>query len=232
MARARRAWSDIRPAIRRLLRETDETDPYWTNALLLDLFNDSMDKRTMECALSSEGWVTDEYTANIVANQREYSLPEGAGRVKRVSIVKDDVEYPLQREERWSQKLDSSPITTVGWNALPSFRLVGELVVLEPPVSEAITAGLRIDNESTLARLTADGSKLSTKFPGILETLLKYDTAIGALRVESAQSATVANAALGENLLDERNEIEARWLAYIEERTNARVFTEPMYFGD
>jgi hypothetical protein len=236
MPRARRAWSDIRPAIRRLLRETDETNPYWSNALLLDIFNDEMDKHTMNLALSTEGWVTDEYVTSIVANQREYTLPEGAGRVKRVSVVRSvggaDYEVVLNRNERWSGQIYHSTSTTfaVG-DPPPTFRLVGELVYIEATPREAITNGLRIDIESTVARLTGDASKLSTKFPSVLETLLKYETALGALRVEAAQGGKVDDD-VKSGLEDMRDEFLPPWYAYIEERTTARVFTQPMYFGD
>jgi hypothetical protein len=221
-----------------MLRETDEEDPFWTNALLLDMFNDNMDKRTMDLALSTEGWVTDEVTTDVEADQREYSLPEGTGRVKRVSIVKTTgtrtVETPLVRDERWSEQLVTD--STVNFtDSIPTYRLVGELIILEQPVGEDITDGLRIDIESSQARLTGDASKLTVKFPAVLETLLKYDTVVSALRHEAAQNATLggAQAELDTGEYEsERNELAIRWQLWVENRTEGRVFSEPMYFGD
>lgn len=239
MTRLRRTWLDIRAAIRRLIRETDETAPWWPNALLLDLFNDAMDKRTMDLALSTEGWVTDEIVTNVVANQREYSLPEGVGRVKRVSIAKTlngtTIEQPLRREERWGTALisDESASGTDPYWDWPTYRLVGELIVLERPIGENITEGLRIDTESAFTRLSGDSSKLTIKFPAVLETLLKYDTAVAALHVESAQNVGGAlNTRLTNELQIERDDLEVRWGLWIHARTEGRVFTEPYYLGD
>jgi hypothetical protein len=181
--------------------------------------------------------VTDEYVTSIVADQREYTIPEGAGRIKRVSIVRvvdgADYEVVLNRNERWSGSIyhDDGVILDVG-DSPPSFRLVGELIYIEPTPREAITNGLRIDVESTVARLAAGTSKLSTKFPSVLETLLKYETALGAIRVEAAQGPTSQDEGHRNHLEAMRDEFLGPWFAFIEERTTARVFSTPMYFGD
>ena len=92
MARARRVWSTMRTEVRRLLRETVAADSFWTDPELLDYFNHAIDLRVMILADQHEGWVTDTYDADLVANQNEYLIPEGTGRIKRILIVNTEGE--------------------------------------------------------------------------------------------------------------------------------------------
>lgn len=228
MPRARREWSVLRGDIRRLLRSTNEQASYWSNELLLVLFNLSLDKRVMQLAEADEGWVTDAYLTNIVAGQPEYTLPEGVGHVKRVLIRKvsgtTTTETPLTRNERWGDRLHSRQ------ESGSTYRIVGELLLIEPPIHENLVNGLKIEIESAPARFVADDSKLPLRFPDVMEGLLTYDTAVAALAVEQSQGEL--EQAYVNHLLRERAEYEAAWKPFVENRSEGRVFTPPMNLGD
>jgi hypothetical protein len=217
--------------------DSDASDPFWSDALLLQLFNDQMDLRTMDLGNATEGWIIDSFTDNIVADQETYTIKEGCGQVLRVSIQKTvgtkTVETRLVRDEEWGGVHQSD--TAVNWSAdyyAPRYRLKGNLIKLRPAIPEAITNGLTYEGVSMQARLTGTESKLSILFPSVLETLLKYDTAVAALRVEGAQDAGVSPQILQPELIVEQSRFEARWLLFIENRQQARVFTDPWYLGD
>jgi hypothetical protein len=235
MPRVRRAWSAIRPEIRRLIRETDETDPYWTNQLLLDLWNTAMDLRTMDLAEAHEGWVTDEIKTNLVSGQREYTIEEGVDRLKRIVIVRDtgagSHEQPLHRDEKWSTPVFHST-AGAGDGTNYSYRLQGELIIIEPIPRETITNGLHIEIESAPARFTGDADKIPLRWPGITESLLINDTALLAFRVESAQNQSSADKTQRNHIHATRAELQARWLELIQVRSFGRVFGQPHYLGD
>jgi hypothetical protein len=227
----------IRGEIRELLLDTDSSNPFWSNELLLQLFNDQMDLRTMDLALSTEGWIIDVFSDNIVADQETYTVKEGCGQVLRVSIKKTvgtvTKETRLVRDEEWGGSRTTD--TAVNWEGgypAPNYRLQGNLIKLRPPIPEAITGGLTYEGVSMQTRLTADQSTVSVLFPSVLETLLKYDTVVAAFRVEGAQDAGTNPQILQPEMIVEQARFEARWLLFLEGRQQARVFTDPVDYGD
>jgi hypothetical protein len=225
----------MRSEIRRLLRETTSATSFWDDTDLLDMFNQVADLRANQMMAVDEGWFTDRLEADIVANQKEYTLPEGTDRVKRILLQFTEGgitrETPLIRHERWSESMAtvSGTATTAG-GTLPTYRLVGELIYLEPPPTVARTNGLVIESESLPARLTVDGSKLSLKFPSLCETLLIYDTWDVALGVEDAQG-NVDGQVRG-RLQRFHQKYEAAFLELITSRSNGRHFSTAFSLGD
>jgi hypothetical protein len=234
MARARRAWSVLRAEVRNLLRETVTAESFWTDAELLVYVNQALDMRVMELAEQHEGWVTDAFTANIVANQVEYTLQEGIGRVKRVVMIvpvgDDTIEVPLRRAEHWDDAVYKPTVATTDSNVLPTYRLMGNLLMLEPPPTTAVTAGLRCEFELAPDRLTADDSKIAARFPNVMETLLIYDTWDIALGVEDAQG-NVDEQIKG-RLSQFHRKYESMFHAYTAERSFGKSFVTPYYLGD
>ena len=229
MPRARRDWTALLAEIRTLLREDTSATSYWTDALLLNLFNQQTDFRVMQMAEAHEGWVTDSLVTNLVADQREYSLPEGAGRVKRVIRIfnpgtTNTTERPLERDERWSE-----PTYNGIFDSVPSYRMLGELLILEPTPQESVTNGLKIECEFAPARFTTGTDKLDLRFPDNTETLLVYDVAVAAYEVEAAQGNEPENL---EDIRRARARYESVWMSYIEQRSFGRVFSTPHDYGD
>lgn len=230
--RARRNWTTMLAEVRTLLHEPTAANSLWGDTELLQYFNSAMDMRSMEMCEAHEGWMTDPYTADLVANQPSYVLPEGAGRIKRVLIVMTSgstkIEYPLDRNQRWTQPARTT--NTSGLDCLPTYRMMGEALHLDPPYGKAVTGGLKIEIEVSPARLTAGGDKLALRWPDIAESLLIYDTVILALAVEGSQGELPAGYVHSIQTVQRRYEI--RWLAYIETRTMGRSVSPGIYLGD
>jgi hypothetical protein len=227
MPRARREWSVLRDEVRLLLRETDATNSYWSNALLLNLANSAIDLRVMQLAAIDEGWVTDEATPlDLVSGTKTVTLPEGAGRVKRVVLVWTEgghtYEVPLIREENWSTPVVHGVGSSSVAGYRPTYRLVGNLLVLEPAPKFSLTGAIRLDLESAPARLSADNSKLDLRFPDVMETLIIYDTALLALAVEQSQGNLPEDYV--NHLRGFQTTYEAAFLEYATDRTEGRVF--------
>lgn len=234
MSRARRAWSTIRSEIRTLLRETDSSASFWTDALLLNLFNDCMDLRVMQLAMVDEGWVTDQVYTSLVADQREYPLPEGAGRVKKVALTFTSGgvtrERELRRDDRWGKEI----VHGAGGESIeayfPTYQLQANLILLEPKPAFSLASALQIDMESAPARLAADADKLDLRFPDVMETLLKYDTALLALAVEQTQGNLPADYV--NHLRGFQQRFEQEFQEYITDRSEGEVVGQPFRQGD
>jgi hypothetical protein len=234
VARARRAWSTIRDEVRTLLRETTAADSYWSDAELLIYANLAMDFRVMQMLETHEGWFTDRFEDDLVANQGEYTLPEGTDRVKRILLKWPDtgLEVPLTRNERWSDSVvngTSGSVADLG-GALPTYRLVGEVLLLEPAPTVARTDGLVIEVEGLPARITGDASKFDLKFPSMFETLVTFDVWDVAYGVEDAQGNADPSARGRLQVL--HSKIEAAFLDAVQQRTFGRVFGRPFNLGD
>lgn len=237
MPRARRAWSLILAEIRRLLRETVAADSFWSDADLLDAFNTAQDLRYMDLCDADEGWFTEPYVANIVANQKEYTIPEGMDRVKRVVLIFAEggrtIEVPLTRNERWSDTTTTqSGVAAGSIGALPTYRIVGEEIWLEPPPTQARTNGIRIELEAAPARLVDGNSKIDLKWPAIAETLMIYDTWDIAVGMEDAQDLVSGNPVALGRLARVHSKLEAKWHQFIERRSYGRTYSTPFYTGD
>jgi hypothetical protein len=232
MPRARRQWSALRAEIYTLLRETEGAS-FWTPAQLLVLFNSALDHRVMQLATLDEGWVTDEYETDLVEDQREYPLPEGAGRVKRVVIqhttggVKHERE--CHRDEQWGKNVYHGIGATSIESYHPTFRLQGNLIVLEPKPEFGATDGLRIDLELAPDRLSQDSSKIDLRFPDVMETLLVYDTVILALKMEHSLGRLPEDYL--NHLMSFQKEYEAAFIDYCTDRTEGRFFGQPYRLG-
>ncbi len=232
MPRARRDWTAMMVEIRQLIRE--DTAAFWEDAELLAYFNQSIDLRVMELGEQHEGWITDAVITSVVANQREYTLPEGTGRVKRVVVVYDastnPVEVPLTRNERWSDSMAQNSGSQGRAGDPPTYRLMNNLVMIEPPIAVAMTNGLRIEVESSPDRLAIGADKLDLRFPDVMETLLIYDCALMALAVEGAQGN------MPEGYVDHiqivQRKYERAFSEYTAQRSHGRVFGDAFNLGD
>ena len=235
LPRARRTWSDMRAELRRLLRETTAADSFWTDPDLLDLFNSAIDLRNMQLGDAHEGWSTITADIDLVADQGNYAIPEGTDRIKRILIVKTEgsatFEVPLTRNERWTEPLYQTSGSTVGRiGQIPTYRVKGEFITLEPKPTEAVVRGLKIELEAPSARLVNDGDKLALRFPGVIETLLIYDTWDLALGVEDAQGNIDPN--VRGRLKAFHRQFEASFFEYTSVRSYGRVFSTPYHLGD
>lgn len=235
MPRVRRDWTAMRTELRRLLRETTAADSFWTDPELLDYFNHAIDLRVMHLSEQHEGWITDTFDIDLIADQGEYAIPEGTDRIKRVLIVfvegSSTFEVPLVRDERWSTPLYQTQSTAVGRiGIVPTYRFKGEYLIIEPRPTEAVVNGLKIELEAAPVRIVDDADKLDLRLPGNMETLLIYDTWDIALGVEDSQG-DVDEEKRG-RLQAFHRKLEGAWIEATSERSFGRVFSTPYYLGD
>lgn len=232
--RTRRTWDEIKAEIYRNLREAEAEAPTFEPELLLDLWNESKDLREMEMCDQHEGFFVRRFTTDIVipsADQpAQYDIPEDAGRVKRVlRIFEDGSERALIRDEKYSETVERSA-TGSGDGYTPTFRLMGNRIVLEPPPTFAQAAGLAIEMEQATERFADDSSVLDDDWPVYAESLLILDTVIAAFDTEETQEGADPQVISG--FRRRRNAYEARWWQFCAERTRGRTFATPFVQWD
>lgn len=220
-----------------MLQETTSAASEWVDADLLVYANQALDLRAMQLGLTEGGYLTQRVTANLVADQRAYSVPEGTDVVRAVYILQTtgdrSYEVPVyQNEQIYSAIAITAPGgSNLGWR--PTGRLVGAELYLEPPPPEALTNGLIWHVEALGARLSGDSSTVPSYFPSTIETLLAYDVWEIACGVEDAvdvegdaDSSGVARLRLT------HRKLERAWEDFIDRRFDAPVRGVPFYTGD
>ena len=236
MARQRRQWSQIWPVIRRWLRETDpalsDVDP----TDLVEAWNTCLDLRAGEMDSTEQNWGVEAISASIVAGQRIYSRPEGAERIVGVYALSDDgsTRIPLQRADADGSVVYLAASQTIGTNGcLPRWRPLGEQILIEPPFTYSLAAGLVIEADTAPDHFSgADGDKLSLRYPVRLETLLILDTVEFLLGVEDQLSnsrATDARAMSRFEIVHSR--YAAWWMDYVAKNSRGPVFSMPGPWG-
>lgn len=232
--RARLAWSDIRDSyIRVLLQEITSTASFWSDANLLMLANLAIDKRVVQMLEMDEGWFVRRSYTNLVKNQDEYTLEEGTDGIRRILIAypidssTTEDEIPIQRDERYDKGVYKGTSGGTGWQ--PSYRLLSELLYLDPAPPVSKTAGLVIEYESLPARLTGDASKVDLAFPSMFETLLVYDVVELAFAMEESMGEPVER---DEKLKMIHLTYEHAFLRACRRRSYGHTYATPFYLGD
>lgn len=148
------------------------------NATLLDeavrFANQAVDEIQVEILRSVDGWDFDDLnqtdmaiaTANLVANQKAYSLPGDILKIKRLQITYDGTSYyvgePLdQREVHFA--IDDANNSKFS-KANPRYDFMGENLKLYPTPDANVTNGLKIWYDR---RMTVFADTDTTKEPGI-----------------------------------------------------------------
>lgn len=187
MARAARSLVELEGDVYRHLKENAATS-FWTPAHLRMVLNERKDFWEMRLHHKHEGFSTEVYTADIEADEPYYSLEKYVGRLKRVARLypAQKREVTLTRAERVSGSISTRSVSAL---AIPTYRLVGRYIKLEPTPGEDVEGGLKIETEVASERLTADEDTLPADWPIFMETLLVLDTAQSLLDDEEAQDA-------------------------------------------
>jgi hypothetical protein len=226
MARNRKKWSELRAEIYRYLKEEEGTS-FWTRDILTDLFNAAFDMRTMQLHSMHEGFAVRQYETDIVAGQSLYSLDDYVGRVKRIIFVDPttSMEIPLVRDERVTR-----PLPTINIDTLPTYRIVGNSIKLEPTPARNITDGLKIEVEVAPDRIDDDNEELPAEYPVFCESLLVLDTVVAALGIEEAQA--VADKEVPNNIQILHSKFEQMFDMYLETRSGGQQYAVRAYGGD
>lgn len=169
MPRSRRTLSSLFGDFSRHLRELG-VHKHWDEDTFLLFFNEEKDLLEMQLQGRHEGFSIETWVTDIVEEQSHYKIPTHVARVKQVLRVYPGSSRvrPLVRDEQisTSRSTDSgSP------NAVPTYRMIDDYIVLSPTPSESVSGGLKIEAEVASDRLTS-GSTVPTSFPIFAETLL------------------------------------------------------------
>lgn len=234
MPRAKETWTNLLAQIRLLLGETTAASSAWTDALLLLLWNHSMDLRFGQMADVQEDWFTDPINISLVANQASYTLEAGSNSVKRVLRVRTEggitTKVPLRRDERWMDGEVSSGASNTSSEYLPSYRLQGGNLILNPAPAFAESNGIQVETEPFPAHFTTGSDTLPASYPDLLQTLLVWDTACAAIRVEASLGEDSEGGFIN-HLLAQRAELEQQFVKFIEKRQQTPTRTRPMSYG-
>lgn len=234
MPRAKETWTNLLAQIRLILGETTAASSQWTDALLLLLWNHSSDLRFGQMADVQEDWFTDPISINLVANQAAYALAAGSNSVKRVLrvITTGGVtrKIPIRRDENWIDVEVSSGDPNVSETYLPSYRLRGGNLVLNPAPGFALTGGIEVETDPFPAHFTTGTDTLPASYPDILQTLLVWDTACAAIRVEGSLGED-GDGGYMNHLLAQRAELEQQFVKFIEKRQQTPMRTRAFGYG-
>lgn len=236
--RTRQAWSALRPQIRRLLLETDSTQTFWSDTLLQDIWNHCMTERALELGEAHDGWLTLGFVTNTVAGQREYAIPEGTERIRGVWLRFESgtavEEYQLTRDDQiggdYYQPASGTSFRDGGFR--PTYRVVENLLSIEPPDPETRTNGLRLEIDALPPLFDDDNDKLSLLFPMSTEQLLIYDSVLMALGVEDSQGNQEDQQQAHSHLYRFQRRLEAAWRDLIAVRNQSRVYGAAFMLGD
>lgn len=234
MSRSRASWGSMRPEIYRLLRESENENPYWDATLLLQLLNEERDRLDAHFAELFEGYNVLSVTTNIVADQAHYMLPQDCNRLLRVCRLFTDSGYeiPLERLELWSEPTIVPGGSNVGSsNFLPTYRTEDQWIVLSPVPGEAVTNGLKLYYERALTKVDDDDDQvILPAWPYIAELYLKTAVAVAAFEIEGTMGAEQPG--YYTSLVKKRDELMAKIEEYAETRSFGRNFGTPYTQGD
>ena len=187
MPRARRSCSSLFGDFSRHLRELGSSK-HWDETTFLLLLNEEKDLLEMQLQMRHEGFSLETWTTSLVASQQHYQIPTHVNRIKRVLrfFTGSQRLVPLTRNE-----LVSTPTSTQSGsvNAVGTYRMIDDYIVLDPIPSEAVANGLKIEAEVASERLTS-GSDIPTSFPIFSETLLVLRCMARAWAEEESEDAT------------------------------------------
>lgn len=187
MAGSRRTWSELRTEIRYTLREPPDVPSFWDDTELLYLFNQERDRLGLKLGLTYENKMVTELTTDLVAGQSHYQVYTPTNRIIRLGYVYPDGRVePMSRNEDMREPLPASgtgsPLT------VPTYRVIGNFIALNPIPNESRSGALRIEVEEALDRVSSDSTQaIPTDWPIFCETYLVLATALAAFDVEGAQ---------------------------------------------
>ncbi len=230
MARTRRAWSELRTDVRRLLNDEDTSSPHWSDADLLALFNESKDHREMHLFEQHEGYGVYRYSDSIVAGQQEYALPEETARLRTLFIVDSGGarKKVIHQDRQFNGTYEGDDVQAGVYDF--TYSLKDNHIFLYPCPSTSVTSGLQMELEAATDRIANDSDKLPDSWPPFAETLLVLDTAIAALEMQAT-----AEGDLGESqitfLIRRRGRYEDQWDNYTASRTTSYVTSPGFNWG-
>lgn len=213
----------FRTRIRRYLRELNPETSFWTDSFLNQLFNAQYRRRCTQLIMAFEGWFVLVAIRDIESGKSTYGFPDGLQRLQKTEMVRSDGRtVPIERHERHDEANVSNSTVGGGDQYSPTYRMLGNGIVLEPDPIAAVTGGLRIEYAGLPVMLSADTDKLNPSFPEILDELVVLDTTVAALQAEGVHEQGPMAA-----IFRLREEWEWDWERFIDQRTISRDKIDP-----
>lgn len=227
MARARRTWGVLSDIIDRQLKEKVDANEFWSPALILDVWNEGIDLRTMDLQDAHEGFSVQLLKATTVEGDRAMTVPDGAEGFRRILYYDADgeQEWPLIRAEQFSEP--TSLRDRAGVRTLPSYSLKDNHVFFDPPFANS-TDEIRFEIENATTLFVDDNSAIPASWPLTTESMLILDCLTALFDTEAAQSDGVQ---MPRAFRDRHRRYEKRWMQRIETRSRGRVFGTPNRMG-
>ncbi len=207
---------------RRYLKEMNASTSFWNDSVIEQFFNANYRRRCAQLIMAFEGWFVMTAYRDIEEDKAGYGFPDQVQRLQKVEIVREDgTTVPLQRFERHDSP-NPGDINSSGETYLPSYRMFGNGILLEPTPTDDITDGLRIEYAGLPAFLDGEGDVLNASFPEIFDELLVIDTVISCLHAEGIHE--IGPAA---SIMSLKAEWEFDWERFIDQRTVSRDAVDP-----
>lgn len=224
MAQLSNTLSQYIVRIRRYLQEPTASKSYWSDNFLKQLFNSNYRLRCAELHLAFEGFFIQVAQRDITADQSRYAWPSNFQRLAKLELVRSDGKrVPLRRYERHEGILITDGAAGGDDGYFPTYRPIGSGFELEPPPSETVTNGIRMEYWNIPVELENDSDTLHADFPQLFDELVVLDTAISALTSESIMESQ----GLVRTLERERDRWLEQWGSYIEGRIISRQQVTP-----
>jgi hypothetical protein len=141
----------IRDEIRRLIRDTDTTNPRWSTTELnsrIDLAHDVISSET-KC-------IPYRYTASLVADTAEYLMPDYYLDADRVMYLDDNSDWrPLEKKTEFELDEESNNWRSESGTSKYWYQRIGYIGIVPYPTA-AKTDGLRVDMFRLPTAFTAD----------------------------------------------------------------------------
>jgi hypothetical protein len=167
--------------------------------------------------MAFEGWFVTVATRDIEDGKAGYGFPDGVQRLQKVEIVRTDGStVPLQRNERHAAG-NSAESASTGDSYLPTFRMFGNGILLEPTPSANITNGLQLEYAGLPVYIDGESDRLHPSFPELFDELVVLDTAVMCLDAEGIHETGAAS-----TILRLRMELEFDWERFIDQRSVSR----------
>ena len=167
-----RTLEEIRTSVRYEVRDPDgvtHDDVHVDYAI-----NQAYRKVFMDVVNVIEDYFVSSVTFSLVANQREYPLPEDHIRTKRVQYVRGNNKKPLYRRRRHA---DSVSVTSGGSNSFCEYDFEDENIIFEPPPGRDEEDAIIHEYYRECIDLVDDDDEVDEGFKAIWVDLLVLETA-------------------------------------------------------
>lgn len=212
--------AELRTRVREYLDEP--TADFWTDAQINNWINQAYNYCYHIVVQADEGFFRSVVLVNIVADQADYALPTNHLKTRLLERVFDTYTIPLRVFDR-IESVNFTSATGLNNLYVPSYRLVGQNITLEPTPIESITNGLRHEFVTQPVPMNADGDSPNAGFVDMWQEGIVLKAVISAKEKEEAivgsgadVSAFVSDFAAWQQMIKEAAEIRVQGRRYTE----------------